>query len=114
MSKEEFAKLYQPKRFLRGFLDKNTNERERNEKYFKEKWEKLFDSCDCKDVAERKNNFFKVRDNIIQNISIKRKDEKSSFYTDVLRKHDLQELEMTELHEIIQILKNFVNTINQK
>jgi predicted ATP-dependent endonuclease of OLD family len=111
MSKEEFAKLYQPKRFLRGFLDKNTNERERYEMYFKEKWEKLFDSCACEDVDERKNNFFKVRDNIIQNISIKRKGEKSTFYTDVLRKHHLQELEMTELNEVIQILKNFVNTL---
>jgi len=64
-----------------------------------------------KDVDERKNNFFKVRDNIIQNISIKREGEKSTFYTDVLRKHHLQELEMTELNEIIQILKNFVNTL---
>lgn len=106
-----FTKYFQPKRFLRGFIDKKAESREREERAFKEQWERLFHDCSCEDPTEHKEKFFKVRNNIVQNILMRTNDEKGSFFTEIIRKYETEKLKETKFKEIIDVIEDFVKNL---
>lgn len=103
IKEEEISKNYQPKHFFEGFLDKPQKIRDKKNEILEAKWRSFSKCSECTEDIEV---FIDVRRKINENTYMLKLDKKD-FFIEVLKEMSIEELLMTKLAGIVDMLIKF-------
>lgn len=103
IKEEEISKNYQPKHFFEGFLDKPQKIRDKKNEILEAKWRSFSKCSECTEDIEV---FIDVRRKINENTYMLKLDKKD-FFIEVLKEISIEELLMTKLAGIVDMLIEF-------